>query len=152
LELCWVLRSHLGCALFPILPHVSPIVHSPLPAFPPRICTHRRLRFVLCVIWHNQLPSLGSGSYYKSEGSTICRSWSKRTCCGGNFHSCVDRNVRLHGPVDLWHPWVCFFMITEFIKLISHFNRLTGEQVNAHRLLSSWTLHFAAKKSSEVIL
>ncbi|EIM86638.1 glycosyltransferase family 39 protein [Stereum hirsutum FP-91666 SS1] len=27
---------------------------------------------------------------------------------------------------------------------------LTGEQVNAHRLLSSWTLHFAAKTTAEI--
>lgn len=29
--------------------------------------------------------------------------------------------------------------------------RLTGDQVNGKRLLSSWTLHFAAKKTAEVV-
>jgi dolichyl-phosphate-mannose-protein mannosyltransferase len=29
---------------------------------------------------------------------------------------------------------------------------LTGEQVNARRLLSTWTLHFAAKVTAEVVL
>ena len=34
--------------------------------------------------------------------------------------------------------------------MLTGFRRLTGEQVNARRLLKSWTLHFAAKHIDEV--
>lgn len=30
------------------------------------------------------------------------------------------------------------------------YNSMTGEQVNARKLLSSWTLHFEAKKTHEL--
>jgi len=29
-------------------------------------------------------------------------------------------------------------------------NRMTGEQVNARKMLSSWTLHFEAKKTHDL--
>lgn len=41
-----------------------------------------------------------------------------------------------------------FFVVKILLTVLSS---LTGEQVNSKRLLSSWTLHFAAKKTAEVV-
>ena len=47
---------------------------------------------------------------------------------------------------DLWVP-VSFLRYEVGSKLI---RRMTGEQVNARKMLSSWTLHFEAKKTHDL--
>lgn len=39
------------------------------------------------------------------------------------------------------------FPVFAYNKFLNVYSSLTGEQVNARRLLSTWTLHFAAKKT-----
>jgi len=52
-----------------------------------------------------------------------------------------------HQGESLWNMSLVF----EEIIFDSLYYRLTGDQVNSKRLLSSWTLHFAAKKAAEVV-
>ncbi|KAJ7442300.1 glycosyltransferase family 39 protein [Mycena latifolia] len=54
-------------------------------------------------------------------------------------------------PIDVWHAWVRRSAILFCFWLTLGWGSLTGEQVNARRLLSTWTLHFAAKVTAEVL-
>ncbi|TFK73757.1 glycosyltransferase family 39 protein [Pluteus cervinus] len=59
----------------------------------------------------------------------------------------------LRGPITVVvFGLVLFLMFTFLAPLTYGTPGLTGEEVNSKRLLSSWTLHFAAKKTAEVVL
>ncbi|KAJ7577078.1 glycosyltransferase family 39 protein [Mycena floridula] len=60
-------------------------------------------------------------------------------------------DIGLKGPVVFVVFCILMFIMFVFIAPLTYGTPgLTGDQVNAKRLLSSWTLHFAAKKTAEV--
>jgi dolichyl-phosphate-mannose-protein mannosyltransferase len=64
---------------------------------------------------------------------------------------CADLGIK--GPVVVVIATVVLFMMFAYLAPLTYGTPgLTGEQVNARRLLSSWTLHFAAKHTSDVPL
>ncbi|KAF9047103.1 glycosyltransferase family 39 protein [Hymenopellis radicata] len=60
-------------------------------------------------------------------------------------------DIGLKGPIIVVVFAVLLFMMFAFMAPLTYGTPgLTGEQVNAKRLLSSWTLHFAAKTTADV--
>ncbi|THU87976.1 glycosyltransferase family 39 protein, partial [Dendrothele bispora CBS 962.96] len=60
-------------------------------------------------------------------------------------------DIGLKGPIILGIYCVLLFAMFAYIAPLTYGTPgLTGEQVNSKRLLSTWTLHFAAKKTAEV--
>ncbi|KAF8659868.1 hypothetical protein AX16_001752 [Volvariella volvacea WC 439] len=62
-------------------------------------------------------------------------------------------DIGLKGPVIVVGYAIALFAMFSFLAPLTYGTPgLTGEEVNSKRLLSSWTLHFAAKKTSEVVV
>ncbi|TCD71835.1 hypothetical protein EIP91_003178 [Steccherinum ochraceum] len=60
-------------------------------------------------------------------------------------------NLGVHGPVIVGVFTFVMFLLYMYIAPLTYGTPgLTGEEVNSRRLLSSWTLHFAAKETGEV--
>ncbi|KAE9399518.1 glycosyltransferase family 39 protein [Gymnopus androsaceus JB14] len=61
-------------------------------------------------------------------------------------------DIGLKGPIIFVLFCIAMFAMFVFLAPLTYGTPgLTGEEVNSKRLLSSWTLHFAAKKTSEVV-
>ncbi|TFK39781.1 glycosyltransferase family 39 protein [Crucibulum laeve] len=60
-------------------------------------------------------------------------------------------DIGIKGPVILIGSCIFLFVMFTYLAPLTYGTPgLTGEQVNSKRLLSTWTLHFAAKKTHEV--
>ncbi|KAJ3733211.1 glycosyltransferase family 39 protein [Lentinula guzmanii] len=61
-------------------------------------------------------------------------------------------DIGLKGPIIFVLFSIAMFSMFVFLAPLTYGTPgLTGDQVNSKRLLSSWTLHFAAKKTAEVV-
>lgn len=146
-ELDWLLPALLGRALLPILPDESPAVRAPLLAITCCVRARRGLRALIRTLGVRQLPRIGMGaapSY--AEGGDVRR---PRLTGPDRCRRVRARPVHLvcvHRAAHVRYSRVRLLLfIFECISTNEDMHRLDGHSVNARRLLSSWTLHFAAK-------
>ena len=138
----------MGIPLLPFLPHEPSTFLAPLPSRTSTIRSHCRCSVELCLLRNNQLSHLSPWAINPSAAVAIFRYWPKSTYQCFHLHlnyACPDT---LHGPLDLWNTRVSMICISKnWLSLHFPFYSLDGEAVNNRRLLSTWTLHFAAKKT-----
>lgn len=146
-ELDRLLPALLGRALLPILPDESPAVRAPLLAIPCRVRARRGLRALVRTLRVCQLPriSMGAASSYAESGDVRGPRLKGPDRCRrvrvGPVHL-----VRVHRAAHVRYSWVRMLLhLSQCISSNKEMCRLDGHSVNARRLLSSWTLHFAAK-------
>lgn len=146
-ELDRLLPALLGCALLPLLPDEPPAVRAPLLAIPRCIRTRRGLRALIRTLGVRQLSRIRMGATPShAEGGNVRRPRLTGPDCCRRIRSRPVRLVCVHCTAHVRYSWVrVLLLLFESICSNEDARRLDGHSVNARRLLSSWTLHFAAK-------
>lgn len=145
-----ILHACLGCALRSLFPDESSTFHPPLPSFPSCVRHDRWFGPELHPVGDSKLPCVGMGPHYTRASEAVRGSWDQSADNFGRLLNSHDRLSSVLCAIDLWHARVRVLHFSGR-KLLNCPSRLTGEQVNARRLLSTWTLHFAAKVTAEVL-
>lgn len=147
-ELYWVLCVCLGVPLLSVLSHESSTLCAPLPSCASSVSSR-------CWICHkfrshrvHRVSHIDRAKGHNTPTSTnVYGLRSQGTLCDGDTVHCFGGIVPVFRAVDIRYSRVRGHSATVTYHPLINF-RLTGDEVNRRRILSSWTLHFAAKETS----
>jgi hypothetical protein len=150
MELRWLLHAGLGRTLRSILLDESPAFRPSLSSVTPCVSSYCRRRFKFHLFRDHQFPNFQKRTETTTPSTIDVLGFrSERSNHDCYFFLGYVCDVRVYGSPHLWYSGVSVLVLLSLAKFTHAYISLDGDSVNRHRLLSSWTLHFAAKKTSE---
>lgn len=108
MELCRLFRGRLARSLFPVLPHESTTLHSPLSPFTSCICACRWRSASLPLVRDDRVPNLCCRALHDASPATVGRARHPRPYyCRGLLRSIICC-LCVHCSFNIWYPRVCF--------------------------------------------